>query len=493
GNLIGTSSHVYSSATGIKGDSYGPGNPLYNPAVSTTGDVQSFLNNITSSIYDATNNLNPSSPATPADGLVAQNYFLPGLLNFKRLTDGGAQTPNVLTPAQQAEQDYLTSSYNAIFTVNGTSATNNQTIGSGATYGALGTQSAFNGSIAITAKDNSGALLTNGTDGNKGNYLLGNFNQDGRRDYASVLESVNAALSLYAVDHAAATPGSNSAFTADGGVTNATVISSLSGTPGWATTANTKGDLIVLGDANGDGKFDGADIRFLATGAALADTLSSTHLGTDITTFADAVRNPNAVLRKNAALDAIRSATISSADTGQTFLRRSAESTLAQTNDASNSYLNAFNKADVNHDGVVDLNDAILVDNNNGKSYADLQTQLTTTYTLQGSTQVLNLVDVKLVDGSPVVGSADLAVSNSELDAGHNGKVIWYQDAVSKTGPGTITFARTAGAVAVDPAGKLQIQAGTVAVTGTVDPFTDSTTGQKLALSVGGGSSIAKL
>ena len=133
------------------------------------------------------------------------------------------------------------------------------------------------------------------------------------------------------------------------------------------------------------------------------------------------------------------------------------------------------------------------MDNNNGKSYADLQTQLTTTYTLQGSTQVLSLVDVKLVDGSPVVGAADLAVSNTELDASHNGKVIWYQDAVSKTGPGTITFARITGTVAVDPAGKLQIQSGTIAVTGSVDPFTDSTTGQKLALSVGGGSSIAKL
>src|SRR5262249_20297016 len=152
----------------------------------------------------------------------------------------------------------------------------------------------------------------------------------------------------------------NSIYTADGGVSNATVVPSLAGSPGWATTANTKGDLIILGDFNSDGTFDGKDVDRLARGASLSDNGSTDHLTTTSgPTFGDQVRNPNAKLNKNAALDYIAVQT-SGNDPNKVWLRTSSQSALQAGNDPTG--LNAFNKADVNRDGLINRKDAQLVD-----------------------------------------------------------------------------------------------------------------------------------
>ena len=113
------------------------------------------------------------------------------------------------------------------------------------------------------------------------------------RDLSAVEQSVNAALSLdWWMSHDG---GTDSSFTAGGGVSNSTVIPSLDntgGTPGWVATAtDTKGDLVVLGDYNGDGAFNGQDLYLLGIGASLTSANSTTNLNATVTTFADAVRD----------------------------------------------------------------------------------------------------------------------------------------------------------------------------------------------------------
>ena len=197
------------------------------------------------------------------------------------------------------------------------------------------------------------------------------------RDFSAVEQSVNAALSLAQVD-VVQNGGKNSIFTADGG---------------WVTTGtDTKGDLIVLGDYNGDGKFDGQDLYLLGIGASLADSTSSNTLTATAATFADAVRNPDAVLRKNAALDYIQNyLNTTSFTAAAAYLKKTGAAVLSGstvpvgatdlgtqdpitgleqfTYDPTGA--NAFNKSDVNRDGTVDFNDAVLVDEYNGQTYAN--------------------------------------------------------------------------------------------------------------------------
>ena len=303
--------------SGIKGDDVGfnSGTDTYDSS-NSTGDVAAFLSNIINSVGTAAAGLSSTTALNPADSLFANGYLIPGLLDYTRQTDGGAITPVTLSSSQLAEQNQVNSNYGSLLTTDNTSASNNQTDGTLATYGAAnsGTPSLSGNTIPITAKDvtvnGSGVITGWSTASNKdptaagGNYLFGNFNQNGVRDLSAVEQSVNAALSLYAVDSTYAGGGSDSIYT---GAPNNTVIPSLdnsNGTPGWvATGTNTKGDLVVLGDYNGDGEFNGEDIYLLATGASLTSANSLTGLNATATTFPDAVRDTTDILRKNFALN----------------------------------------------------------------------------------------------------------------------------------------------------------------------------------------------
>jgi hypothetical protein len=370
------------SVSGIKGD--------------PTGDVAAFISNIVNSAGTAAAGLGTASVNNPSDNLFVNGFLIPGLLDYTRAVDGANISSVTLNAAALTEQQNVKNNYGFFFTTDSTPGAGTETIGTSAHYGDGGlsyngqvvTTSALNGTIAITAKDSSGNSVGDGTVAPAGNYLFGNFNQNGVRDYSAVLEAVNAALSLHHVDGA-----KDSIFTADGGVANSTPIPSLTGTPGWVTTGtNTKGDLITLGDYNGDGKFDGYDIYLLAKGASLASTGTGTTLNATATTFADVVRNPNNVLRKNAALDTINGELGSTGDA--LFLRQTAAAvltgatvpsggTLISTNaDGSKNYtfdpngVNAFNKFDVNRDGKVNRQDAQIVDYFIGKNYHNLSDTL---------------------------------------------------------------------------------------------------------------------
>jgi hypothetical protein len=371
--------------------------------------------------------------SNPSDGLFINGFLIPQLLNYTRQTDGGALTPQTLNAQQLATQQDVKANYGAAFSPDGSSGSSTQTTGTGATYGALGTSEAVLGSVPITAN----------------NYLFGNFNQDARRDFASVKESVNAALSLRAAERAANIANADSSLFR--GVTNSTAITSLAGTPGWATSANTKGDLIVLGDYNSDGAFDGKDVYALARGASLSDA-GSDHLTGN---FADALRNPNAKLNKNAALDYAQAATANASNVDQQFLRTTARATLTSaalpagatlisTNaDSTVTYTfdaagtNAFNKLDVNRDGKVDREDAKIVDVSVGKNYHSLTDQLNAvlrtdtnaagTAFANGTTpldptdtandaiprRAVSLVDVELTDDAAI--TATLAAGTSDF------------------------------------------------------------------------------
>src|SRR6202044_2133059 len=71
-------------------------------------------------------------------------------------------------------------------------------------------------------------------------------------------------------------------------------------------------------------------IYLLAIGASLADSTSSNTLTATAATFSDVVRNPNAVLRKNAALDYVSNYLSStSATAAAAYLKQSGRSILS--------------------------------------------------------------------------------------------------------------------------------------------------------------------
>jgi hypothetical protein len=534
------------AVSGIKGD--------------TTGDVAAFLSNIVNSVGTAAAGVTTTSAANPADELFANGYLIPGLLDYTRQTDGGAITPVTLTSGQLSEQSQVNSNFGNLLTTDNTSASNNQTIGSGAYYGAANSGTpTINGNIPITAKDvtvnGSGVITGWSSASNKdltaagGNYLFGNFNQNGVRDLSSVLQAANAALSLSYYESQNAPGGAISNSTYDS-IPNSTVIASvdnsLSGgnSPGWVLTGtNTKGDLIVLGDYNGDGQFNGQDLYLLAIGASLADSNTAPGLTATATTFADVVRNPNDVLRKNYALTTIgnylnnySSNATSPYQKAAAYLESSAAAVLTGYNPATPTenvstgtnpvtgqpnYIpagatdlhttdpitgleqytydptgaNAFNPADVLRAGTVDFNDAVLVDQFNGQSYQNLNQSLAATAQtpVTGATEPISLVAVQQVDGESAIGSADLAAENAALTG--VGNTNWYAYNLQKTGPGTITWARTGGTVTVYAGASFEVSSGVVQIGGTIDPFTDNTsggitTGNHVAVAVDGGGKL---
>jgi hypothetical protein len=534
--------------TGIKGD--------------PTGDVAAFLSNIVNSVGTAAAGLTSTTVNNPADNLFINGYLIPGLLDYTRQTDGGPITPVTLSSAAQAEQNSVESNYGSEFTTDGTFASNNQTIGSSATYGAGnssytpitgGSSPTINGSIPITAKDVtfSGGTITGWTSASNtdltaqgGNYLFGNFNQTGVRDYSAVLQAVNAALSLTQVD-VVGHGGGDSMFTSGGGVTNSTVIPSLdntNGTPGWvATGTDTKGDLIALGDYQGQGTFNGQDLYLLAIGASLTSANSTTNLDATATTFADVVRDPTDVLRKNEALNFINTYLTTgfggtNYPTAAAYLLKTGAAVLEGTSpnntdlvDTGNvnpvtnqeNYIpygatnlnvidpvtgyaeytfdptgaNAFNPADVIREGAIDFNDAVVVDADNGDSYENQTQSLASTALtpVTGAVGPINLAVVQQVDGESAIGSADLAAENAALTG--VGNSYWFSYNLQKTGPGTITWARTGGTVTVYSGASFEISSGVVQIGGTQDPFSDNnasgpTVGNHLAVTVDHGAQL---
>jgi hypothetical protein len=499
-NSFNTSNPSDPTATGIKGD--------------TTGDVAKFLNNLLNSqgTYATLTTAND-----PADAFLSNSYLTPNLLQNQRDPATGVITPNpnydasAFAKAQAIYDNGTTSKFNA--NKSNSFGKDTETTGVGSNYGAAisGGQSpaTFNGNIPITALNANGSVAGDAVLAPGGNWLFGNFNQNGVRDLSAVESGLAAAKALYNVEPAGTT-GANSAFLVSSGTANA-----VNSTPVTYTDVNgvphrmTKGDIIVLGDFQSTGKFDGANLVALARGAAASDASGTGYTAGTISggqaNFADTVRN--ALLRKNDAMNYMQSNTADAsfdgnghALNGSAFLRLSGRGVLTMpgvttaatvptgaialnttdpnsgleqfTYDSNGSY--TFDKHDVNRDGVVDFNDAILVDNFNGQSYSNLTQQLAATEQtpVTGTIQSISLTYVQQIDGESTIGAADLAELNTGLTG--VGNTNWYGYGLTKSGPGIITFARTAGTVTVYSGASFQISSGTVHVASAIDPFTDS-------------------
>jgi hypothetical protein len=359
--------------TGIKGDNSG-------------NDVRDFRDNIFQSVA----NFPSPSVGNPADQLLALSYLLPQLSKVTKDFDGlNRYVPNPDFNAALAAT-FLASPLATPFVSDDPRTV---TTGTNSNYGnnniGNGSGTPTGGSIRI----------------NNGNWLFGDFDQrptnigsgisgKGFRDFSDLVVAQQAQAALES-------SGLGNDWNAVAG-SNATAVTGLpaalnTGTAQWGTgsaTTPTKGDLIVLGDFNSDGKFDGKDLYRMARGTSLATGSGTTILGADGLTFQDAVRRGQ--LRKNAALDLMHS--IATATQKQ-------QASANPTNDPTGA--NAFRKEDVNRDGLIDLKDAKLVDFYCEKSYRNLDHQLAAVqgldgdsplYTLSTRLKPIDLVDVELND-----------------------------------------------------------------------------------------------
>ncbi|MGH7178668.1 MAG: PEP-CTERM sorting domain-containing protein [Tepidisphaeraceae bacterium] len=361
------------TATGIKGDNSG-------------NDVLDFRENIFQSVA----NFPAASVGNPADQLLALSFMLPQLVKFSKAIDSLNQ--DVANPTYNAglSTTFLGSAtFTAPFNPD---APNTITTGTSSKYG---NSNVGNGSGTPAAGD---IIINNG------NWLFGDFDQrptnqgagisgKGYRDFSdlSVAQAAQAALQASGLGNDW-NAGSTSNTTV-GGLPSELVQGSLWGNAGAGATP-TKGDLIVLGDFNADGKFDGQDVYRMARGTAVATGTGTTTLGSNGEAFADAVRH--GVLRKNAALDLMDSVTTST---------QKQQATASLANDPTGA--NAFKKEDVNRDGLIDLKDGKLVDFYCGKDYRILQHQLDAVqggdgdsplYTGSAVRKPISLVDVELND-----------------------------------------------------------------------------------------------
>jgi hypothetical protein len=527
------------------------------------GDTANFEANILNAARIAGSNIGFTSVANPGDQLVANGFILPQFMQVAKPYDG-APTTNVTGSVYNINtnpngyndtlrNEFITSAVAQSNSAPGTfytTPTNTKGYYGAATRGG-GQQGAYpaanqvlmtNGGIAITSS----------------NYLFGNFANTGTRDYNSFQYGFAALVALYnsgygvdafdATGAPGATVGSqavlNSNVLTDAQLNNSGTAlasgalasalgtsSSFSGQRGDSTFVNgstgtlvagnpygitnasygttnapatgvTKGDLIVMGDYNNDGRFDGRDVYDMAVGTALSTNTSTN-------TLANQNATDTGVLRKNAALDFVQANTAdasyntstgySVANNSSGFIRQSARVILSVagatapaggtalynsgTGTSLTTYFtydptgaNSFNKTDVNRDGVVDFNDLTLIDSfaTLGYDYSNESDSVTAQEPtpVTGVLQAANLVLMKQIDGSSIINSADVAVGNSALTG--TGTTNWYGSTLEKTGTNTISWQRSGGAVNVNTGASFQISAGTVQVMSAMDPFTDN-------------------
>ncbi|MDB5334104.1 MAG: hypothetical protein JWP03_5255 [Phycisphaerales bacterium] len=391
------------------------------------GSVKSFIANIQNTVAGFPS----SSIANPADGLLNKGFVLPEMMQVKQSMNGVGTTSSNLPQDGGTYNDNLrqavinTPSYNSKF-ANGNPTT--VTSGAaGATYGLAGdNQASFNGTIPITSA----------------NYLFGNFNQNGVRDFSAIKTA------LYAEQALRAGPGVNSLkFDSNGNALNAGGVNStnvvvpspsdpavsvagLNAMNGGAGA--TKGDLIVLGDLAGSGRFDGQSLYLMAHNAALSDSSGAGYTNGALTAASGAnldAQIRNGVLRKNDALTYLDQHIAQGAPervearAAYTTYNANGQNPVVHNNDPNG--VNAFNKFDVNRDGNYDRTDASIVDHFLGSNYATLTDALSATLNQDRTlgtnspttlTIPFNLVDAKLIDGAgTTINSADLQSITSDL------------------------------------------------------------------------------
>jgi hypothetical protein len=361
-----------------------------------TSDVKQFRDNILNSAGTYPNN---AGFLNPANGLIATG-FIPGqYMKVRKDQDGLNQS--VTNPTfDAANYETIRTQATGSFAVADASAI---TLGAGSTYGNV---AAASGGIAVTAN----------------NYLFGDFDNDGDRDFADVK------LAASAQDKLAQTAAGVTYATSAGSVNNqpvAGLTGALSAMTGYDGTAGAKrGDLIIKGDFDSNGKFDGKDLYLLAHGAALADSTTTDTLSVASgATFGDQIRK--GVLRKNAALDYLKA--------NATDAQRSAASVDGATSTADDGL--AFDKLDVNRDGVLSRVDAQIVDKFVGKNVGSLDDQLAATIATDGTVNAalvqksISLVDAELDDNLAITATLVSSASDFQVVRGGLGSLLTTGDA----------------------------------------------------------------
>ncbi|MGA2229411.1 MAG: hypothetical protein ABSH22_00660, partial [Tepidisphaeraceae bacterium] len=510
----------------------------------SSGDVADFRANILNAQKIAGGTTQYSSVDDPGDQLVAQKFILPQFMAVQKAYDGGPVTPNSTFDINNNPTGYdaayssafLSSSLETSFNpagvgplmtnaggtmvstlINSTPLTVPNAKGSGGYYGESVRSASTTVGSSIGAQGN--VAFADGDIGiTTSSYLFGNFNNNGVRDFSSFETGVYALKALYnsglgtdandnlgktndgqeipdsvlnAVEPGLASVlGSTSSFVGQRGSSDLTNPNDIAVAPVTAKGVS-KGDLIVMGDYNGAGEFNGQDIYDLAIGTTLSDPANvgiTPTLGVaDLTSDASLT---NGVLNKNAALNFVQTqtsdATYSSgvATNASAFIRQSGRAVLVAsspatvpsgatdlglqsvsggeefTYDPTGAY--AFNSADVNRAGLVDFNDAVIVDSFIGQSYTNLADSLAATIPtpVTGTPEPVSLAVVQQVDGESAISQTDLNVVNSQLTG--TGNANWYGYNVDKTGPGTINWQRTGGTVTVYSGASFTIGGGTV-------------------------------
>jgi hypothetical protein len=338
-----------------------------------TGAVAAYRQNV---LYGAYNEGTLAGLNNPGDTLIANSFIPEEYMAVTKTVDGiGTSSPN---PTYDATGN---ANINTFYGVN-FATTNTATTGTGSIYGKNGK------SVYITPTQ--GDILITNT-----NYLFGNFNQNGSRDLNAV-ETAVAAQAAYETAF-----GIGAAWNTG---TNNNTSFSYTDVNGASHTI-TKGDAIVMGDTLSRGMFDGQDLYNLAQGAALSDASGAGFTSGQLTAASGAnlgAQIDNGILRKNAAMDYLQA----NATTQQ--------KTEAAVNPANPlSVANAFNKYDVNHDGVVNLYDAKIVKNFGGLNATSLTDQESAAIT--GSTsglpgpsanRILSLYDAIFTDGHTIVDAS---------------------------------------------------------------------------------------
>lgn len=342
-----------------------------------SSDVREFRDNILTS---AATYPNSSSFLNPANGLISNGFIPTQYMQVRKDQDGLNQS--VTNPSfDSGNFGTVRTQAQGAFVVADAA---NVTTGTNSTYGNV---TAATGGIAITAS----------------NYLFGDFNNDGDRDFADVKVAAAAQASLLAA-------GNGVNYVTGTGASNAQAVPGLTGALATMTgydntTGAKKGDLIVKGDFNSDGRFDGKDLYLLARGAAIADNATTDTLSGD---FGTSVRN--GLLRKNAALDYMAA---------NATAQQKIDAAASLANDPSGA--NAFNKFDVNRDGLVDRQDASIVDKFVGSNITSLDNQLAATIAVDGSInptlqqKIISLVDVELQDNLSVTATLAGGASDFQL------------------------------------------------------------------------------
>jgi len=469
--------------------------------------------------------------------LISKGMILPEFMKYEHATDGDTSNLNSNSYNATLSANFLSVPTFTAFTTPGNPDAITSTVGD--VYGGKGSTAGFTSSIPIT------------NSGSGGNWMFGNYNQTGIRDFDStIVQGLQALGALEATGGAGTSVFSGAANSSkvttnsyqaviNAGTTNTyqmpAALASMTGSD--STTGATKGDLIAMGDYEGRGAFDGYSLYEMAIGASLADggvgqTPSSSSLnagGTDhITlkaqtlttldangnevavsteTYGDAVRRSQ--LFKNTALDYLNSfATVQMRGEAKAVLSGTSVPTVptavslgtnaytgqAQyTFDSAGTY--AYDKHDVNRDGVVDLNDASIVDHFNSNSYSNVSNQLNAVIAapVTGATIPINLVAVQQIDGAATIGAADVAEINNGLTGTGNSNLYGYT--ITKDGPSTINWARTGGTNTVFAGAGVAVTGGVLNIGGTVDPFSDnnvsgSTVGNHAGLEVSNGATV---